>query len=220
MISILAGKYTDGIVIKNHFYKTASVSNGGKKATGSKLSAHLKYLEHRPKDEHDQQRAPDQRETREDRYIFNAESDHITRKEAVNDVIEHTHNRVAYHVMVLSPDPNEPVIDLREWTRDIMRDFAEQQGKEVHWYAVQHTNTADHPHVHAVIAGAGEAPGKERLEPVTIFHQELDQLHESAFAHSDHELYQQLEEMHQADLQELHELEHASAFTQHDEFER
>src|ERR1043166_4888186 len=50
-ISILAGRYQDGIVVKSHFYKTASAKSGGTKATGSKLSGHMKYLEHRPKDE-------------------------------------------------------------------------------------------------------------------------------------------------------------------------
>lgn len=173
-----------------------SAKNGGKKATRKKLSGHLKYIEHRPKDEQ-------QRETREDRHIFNAQSDHVPRKDAVNDVMEHTHSRVAYHVMVLSPDPHEPVSDLRQWTRDVMSDFARQQGKEIHWYAVQHYNTVEHPHVHVVIAGGGEVPGQEKLAPVTIYDQELMLLHESGLAHSDHELYQQLDEMHTRDMQEL-----------------
>jgi len=192
----MSGRYNDNIVVKNRYFKVSSVKNGGKKATGQKLSGHFKYIEHRPKDEQGQ-------EKREDRHIFNGESDHINRKDAVNDVMEHTHGRVAYHVMVLSPDPNEPVSDLREWTRDVMRDFAEQQGKDVHWYAVQHHNTIEHPHVHVVIAGGAEVEGQEKLAAVTIYNQELDQLHESAFRHSDHELHQQLNEMHQQDMQEL-----------------
>jgi type IV secretory pathway VirD2 relaxase len=195
---ILAGRYQDGIVVKNRFFKVNT--SGGKKAIGQKLSSHFKYLEHRPKDEQQGKEA----EKREDRYLFNAESDHINRKDAVHDVMEHTSHRAAYHHLILSPDPNEPVADLRAWTRNIMSDLAEAKGQDLHWYAVQHSNT-DHAHVHVVIAGGAEVEGQEKREPVTIFNKDIDQLHESAFAHSDHELYQQLDQMHQVDLQELHQ---------------
>jgi hypothetical protein len=192
----LTGRYNGNIVVKNRYFKVSSAKNGGKKATGKKLNAHFKYIEYRPKDEQSQ-------EQREDRFLFDAESDHITRKDAVNNVMEHTHSRVAYHAMILSPDPQEPVNDLRQWTRDIMHDFAEQQGKEIHWYAVQHYNTLEHPHVHVVIAGGGEVPNQEKLAPVTIYEKELRLLHESGLEHSDHELYQQLDEMHRDEMQEL-----------------
>jgi type IV secretory pathway VirD2 relaxase len=110
---------------------------------------------------------------------------------------------VDYHHLILSPDPEEPVTDLRQWTREIMQDFTQQQGKDIHWYAVQHYNTPDHPHVHVVIAGAGEIKGQEEwLEPVTIFKEELDSLHTSAFEHSDHELYHLMHELHERDMTE------------------
>ena len=211
----MAGRYNDKIVVKNRFFKVDAARNGGKKATGKKLSGHFKYLEHRPKDE---EQEPDKKETREDRYIFDAERDHVTRKDAVNDVTDHTSHRAAYHVLVLSPDPDEPVSDLRQWTRDIMHDLAESKGQDLHWYAVQHHNT-EHPHVHVVIAGGAEKEGQEKREPVTIFHSDIDQLHESAFAHSDHELYQQLDQMHLHDLQELGQ-ELAITISQHDGLER
>jgi hypothetical protein len=213
----LAGKYADGMVIKSHFYKTASAKNGGKKATGSKLSSHFKYLEHRPNEERDEQRQANQRETREDRSIFNAESDHVNRREAVNDVMEHTSHRAAYHHLILSPDPKEPVTDLKAWTRDIMSDFEKHQGKELTWYAVQHQNS-DHPHVHVVLAGGSTIEGQEKRSPVTIFNAELDELHRSALEHSDHELYKELDHLHLADLQELQEL--AITLPHHDGPER
>jgi type IV secretory pathway VirD2 relaxase len=211
---ILTGN--DTIIVKNRFFKSASAKKGGSKATGTKLTRHFKYLEHRPKDERDEQRETDQRETREDRYIFNQESDHVPRREAVSDVMEHTSNRVAYHHLILSPDPKEPVTDMKAWTRDIMSDFERQQGKELHWYAVQHSNT-DHPHVHVVLAGAGEVEGQEKYAPVTIFNKELDELHRSALEHSDHALYQQLDQMH---LYDLHELDQEQTITRQNGFER
>jgi type IV secretory pathway VirD2 relaxase len=180
------------IIIRNRYFKTTK--KGTSKGTARKLSNHLKYLEYRPKDGS---------ETREDRYIFNAESDHIQRKDAVNDVMSHRCSRVDYHHLILSPDPQEPIADMHQWTRDIMHDFQEQQGKEIHWYAAEHHNTVDHPHVHVVIAGAGEVEDQEKLKPVTIYKDERELLHRSAFEHSDHELYRTMDELHKQDMQEL-----------------
>ena len=39
-----------------------------------------------------------------------------------------------------------------------MADLEDEQGKEMHWYAVHHSNT-EHEHVHVVVAGAGRRPG-------------------------------------------------------------
>jgi type IV secretory pathway VirD2 relaxase len=192
------------IIIRNKYYRGAGKAGRSAKAIGKKLSGHLKYLEHRPKDARIL-------ETRWDRSIFNAERDQVPRREAVDDIMEHRSARVDYHHLILSPDPEEPIADLRQWTREIMHDFAEQQGKEIHWYAVQHYNTPDHPHVHVVIAGAGEVKDHEEWEePVTIFKEELDHLHISAFEHSDHKLYSLMHELHERDMAEqepAHELD-------------
>jgi len=67
----------------------------------------------------------------------------------------HTSHRVSYHTFVLSPGDDEPVQDWQQWTRDVLADLEEQQGKDLHWYAVHHSNT-EHEHVHVVLAGAGE----------------------------------------------------------------
>jgi type IV secretory pathway VirD2 relaxase len=188
------------IIIRNKYYRGAGKAGRSTKAVGKKLSGHFKYLEHRPRDMLIL-------ETRSDRSIFNAERDQVSRRKAVDDIMEHRSARVDYHHLVLSPDPEEPVTDLRQWTREIMHDFAEQQGKEIHWYAVQHYNTADHPHVHVVIAGAGEVKGQEeRQEPVTIFKEDLERLHTSAFEHSDHELHRLMQELHEHDMAELEPL--------------
>jgi type IV secretory pathway VirD2 relaxase len=117
--------------------------------------------------------------------------------------MEHCSARVDYHHLILSPDPEEPIADLRQWTREIMHDFALLLGKEIHWYTVPHYNTVDHPHVHVVIAGAGEVKGHEEWqEAVTIFIEALDLLHTSAFEHSDHELYHLMHDLHEHDIAE------------------
>lgn len=183
------------IIVKNHFYRGAvkkgQKANRAPKAVASKLSGHFKYLEHRPGEQ--------------DRAIFDAERDQVTRREAINDVMEHRSNRVDYHLLILSPDPEEPVSDLRQWTRDIMEDYAQQQGKDVHWYAVEHHNTVEHPHVHVVIAGGATAPDQEKLQPVVIFEDERDLLHRSALEHSDHDMYRLMDEENEREARELHE---------------
>lgn len=178
-----------------------SAKSGGKKATRQKLSRHFKYLEHRPKDNE-----PD-KEKREDRHIFNAEHDHITRSDAVDTVMSNTSYRAAYHHLILSPDPNEPISDLRQWTRDTMNDLAEAKGQTLTWYAVQHYNT-EHPHVHIVIAGGTEIDGQEKREPVTIFHRDIETLHDIAYERSDHKLYKEMQELHRLDVMELEDIQH------------
>jgi hypothetical protein len=121
----------------------------------SKLNRHLKYIEHRL-DEHIKYMEHRQgRERRQERYLFGKDSDHLTRKEALDDIMQHATSRVAYHKIVLSPSKEEPVKDWRAWTRAVMHDLEQYQGKSLHWYAVIHKNTS-HPHVHLVLAGVGE----------------------------------------------------------------
>src|SRR5260370_36777345 len=116
------------------------------RAAASHLNAHLKYLEHRSRDE---------QESREDRSIFSKYDDQVNRREAVDDVLEHTSHSVSYHKIVLSPGDDEPVQDWREWTREVMADLQAEQGKDLHWYAVRPSNT-ETAHIHPLAAGAVE----------------------------------------------------------------
>jgi type IV secretory pathway VirD2 relaxase len=144
----------------------------------------MKYLEYR---------ALGEEESHESRHIFNDESDHVSRKEAMDDVMSHTSTSVNFHKMVLSPDENEPVEDWREWTREVMSDLEERKGLELHWHAVHHENT-DHPHVHVVVAGAGEREETGELEPVKLYADDYQFLRESGHEHSDHDLYAHIRE--------------------------
>jgi hypothetical protein len=82
---------------------------------------------------------------------------------------------VHYHKIVLSPADDEPIENWREWTRDVMSDLEEMQGKELHWYAVSHQNT-EHPHIHVVLAGAGEDPETGEQEPVKLYQEDYQRL--------------------------------------------
>ena len=152
-------------------------------SAASHLGAHLKYLEHRSRDE---------QESREDRSIFSKDEDHVDRSEAVDDVMEHTSSRVSYHKIVLSPADDEPVQDWREWTREVMADLGEEQGIDLHWYAVHHANT-EHEHVHVVVAGAGEDRETGQESVVALYQQDYQQLRESGHEHSDHDFYYRIE---------------------------
>jgi len=154
-------------------------------SAASHLSSHLKYLEHRSRDE---------QESREDRFIFSKDDDHVSRRDAMDDVLEHTSHSVSYHKIVLSPGDDEPVQDWREWTREVMADLEAEQGIDLHWYAVHHSNT-EHEHVHLVVAGAGEDRETGHEEAVKLYPEDYQQLRESGHEHSDHDFYYRLEDL-------------------------
>ncbi len=164
-------------------YMRGRVANHNAAATH--LNAHMKYIEHRSRDEH---------ESREDRSFFSRNSDHVERKDAVNEVMEHTSNSVSYHKIVLSPGEDEPVQDWQQWTREVMADLEEAQGKQLHWYAVHHSNT-EHEHVHVVVAGSGEDRETGQEEAVRLYPQDYQMLRESGHDHSDHDFYHQLDDL-------------------------
>jgi type IV secretory pathway VirD2 relaxase len=168
-------------------------NRGNREAGGARLVAHFKYIEHRSRTES---------ESRDDRRIFSKDEDVVNRKDAVDDVMDHTSTSVNYHKIVLSPGEDEPVQDWREWTREVMADLEESQGKELHWYAVKHDNT-DNPHVHVVLAGSGENYDTGREEPVKMYAQDYKLMRESGLEHSDHEWYRQIgEQLREYDQQD------------------
>ncbi len=161
------------MIAKGRFVK------GNRREAGKRLSAHFKYIEHRSRTE---------QETRQDRHIFREDSDDVKRSEAIDDIMDHTSNSVNYHKIVLSPSQDEPVEDWREWTREVMHDLEEYQGKNLHWYGVFHNNT-DNPHVHVVVAGAGEELETDKIEAVKLYPQDYQFIRESGREHSDYEHY-------------------------------
>jgi hypothetical protein len=153
------------------------------KAAARKLAAHLKYNEYRSMSEG---------ETRESRATFSQNQDRVQRNDAVRDVLSHTSPQVNYHKIILSPGEHEHISDLRQWTRDVIYDLSERKGITLHWYANVHTNT-DNPHVHVVLAGAGEDHQTGATRTVGMYKEDYAFLREQGREHSHFELYQQLE---------------------------
>jgi hypothetical protein len=171
---------------------------GNRQVGRARASAHLRYLEYR---------ALGDQESRESRHIFSQESDRVSRSQAVEDVMSHTSTSVNFHKLVLSPGEDEPVEDWREWTREVMSDLEERKELELHWYAVHHKNT-DNPHVHVLLAGAGEQEETEKLKPVKLYAEDYQFLRESGHDRSDHAFYQQIKER-------VHELDRTDDLTHH-----
>ena len=167
------------MIAKGRYIKGGATNS----ASAGHLNSHLKYLEHRSRDD---------QESREDRSIFSKEDDSVERRDAVNDVMEHTSRSVSYHKIVLAPGDDEPVLDWRVWTREVMADLEDAQGKEMHWYAAHHSNT-EHEHVHVVIAGAGEDRETGQEVAVKLYPQDYQQLRQSGHEHSEYEFYFGLE---------------------------
>ena len=162
------------------------------KATGTKLSNHMKYMQNRPRGEE---------ETREDRALFSQESDHIQRRNAVDDMMDHTSRNVNYHVIILSPAEHEHIDDFRQWTRDVMDDLQEKKGVQLHWYAVVHAHERENttePHVHLVLAGTGEDLHTGQLREVRMtYDQDYKFMREQGREHSNYEFYQEVDRVRQ-----------------------
>jgi len=168
------------MIAKGRYIKGGAANSA---SAAGHLNSHLKYLEHRSRDD---------QESRDDRSIFSKGDDAVERRDAVNDVMEHSSHSVSYHKIVLSPGDDEPVQDWREWTREVMADLEDAQGKEMRWYAVHHSNT-EHEHVHVVVAGAGEDRETGQEVAVKLYPQDYQQLRESGHEHSEYEFYYRLE---------------------------
>lgn len=166
--------------------KGSGYVRGNREAARARLGSHLKYTEHRSKDL--------ERETRDDRRIFSKDEDVVNRRDAVDGTMEHTSTSANYHKMVLSPGQDEPITDWKEWTREVMHDLEERKGQELHWYAVKHDNT-DNPHVHVVLAGAGEDKETGKTQPVKMYSPDYRFMEDSGREHSEHEHYRHIGEL-------------------------
>lgn len=192
------------MIAKGHYVKGGTANRA---SAASHLSAHFKYLEHRSREVDD---------SREDRAIFSNDEERVSRREALDDVMAHTSQRVSYHQIVLSPAEDEPVLDWQEWTREVMADLEAFQGTALHWYAVHHSNT-DHEHVHVVLAGAGEDLETGQPIAITLSPEDYRELRESGHERSEFAFYYHLE----LALQEYDRLDAiGQALAGRDEFEQ
>jgi hypothetical protein len=171
------------------------VAGRNAKAIGKQLSAHFKYAEHRKRAEN---------ETREDRFLFSQERDHVERKDAVNDVMSHSSRSVHYHKIIFSPGEHERIDDFRKWIRDQMRDLEEHKGIHLHWYGVVHAHQREQtsePHVHVVLAGSGEDLHRGEQKTVRMDRDDYAFLREQGREQSNYAFYQELEDsLHDLDM--------------------
>jgi type IV secretory pathway VirD2 relaxase len=172
------------MIFKTKNVKASRGTSAGK--ASSALKSHFKYIQYRERDE--------LKESRQDRYLFSKEHDHIDRKDAHADIMSELAGDIYYHRMVLSPADNEPVSDWHQWTRDVMGDLERHYGTELHWYGVVHQNT-DNPHVHVVLRGTGEDRDTGRATPVELTPKEFKIIRESGREHSEYEHYRQIQEV-------------------------
>jgi hypothetical protein len=138
----------------------------------------------------------------------------INRKDALNDIEAHAGpgpRAAYYHKIMISPRQDVPVNDYRAWTRAIMHNLEQKQGKHLHWYAVQHKNTENY-HVHIVIAGAGENMETGEREAVIIRPVDYDLMKEKGLEYSEFAHQQFIERT----LQEINQ--HDNTMTSHQEF--
>ena len=89
------------------------------------------------------------------RSFFGRSAESMSRDEARQLLQEHQGKSELYHRLTISPADDERADDLRELTRQAMRELEDAKGGRLAWCAVEHHNTA-HPHVHVMIAGRGE----------------------------------------------------------------
>lgn len=149
------------------------VQTGSRQTAARRLSGHLKYLE--------------QGALAAGYGLFSASADKVTRRAALDDLLAHTSNRVQYHRLVLAPDTEARVPDLCAWTRAVLGDLADGQGRALHWYAMTHQQVGQ-PHVHVVLAGAGERYDTGQCGPVRLGAAEYEQLAVSGRIHAEKDI--------------------------------
>lgn len=129
------------IIVKHRYIAGRGRGSGGSKVVGiGRALAHVKYIQHRP----GRDREPGGRE------MFNEREDRCDARELRKAIKELGGSRVIVHKLTLAPEINPA--DKRAFTRDVMINLSQEKGRDLEWFAVQHTNT-EHPHIHVVVLG-------------------------------------------------------------------
>ena len=184
------------MIVKSQHVRASRVSQAKASST---LGSHFKYLQYRERDP--------LLETKEDRQVFDKDHDRVDRRAAREQVMgAEPAGDINYHRLILSPAQEEPVEDLRQWTREVMVDLEDRLGQDLDWYAAQHRNTDD-PHVHVVLRGSGTNRETGREESVNLTRDDFKAMRESGREHSDYEHYHLVRET-------LRELDERDTITQ------
>jgi hypothetical protein len=119
-------------VAKHSYVKGAS----GK----SKAKAHVNYIQHRS--------GPDRDE--EKRMFFDQNRDGIDGREVKEDIDNMKFDPIIAHKLMLSPGVDG--VDIKEYTRHVMKELGDSKGLDLDWKGVVHKNT-DHDHAHVIVLG-------------------------------------------------------------------
>jgi type IV secretory pathway VirD2 relaxase len=84
-------------------------------------------------------------------YMFDAESDRADDRAFAERCKDDRH----HFRIIVSPEDAAELTDLREYTRDLVRQMESDLGTRLEWVAVDHWNT-DNPHVHLLVRGVTE----------------------------------------------------------------
>lgn len=83
--------------------------------------------------------------------------------------------------VIVSPENAAELTDLREYTRDLVRQMEADLGTRLEWIAVDHWNT-DNPHVHLLVRGVNDQGGDLLIARDYISHNLRSRAEELAFA--------------------------------------
>ena len=83
--------------------------------------------------------------------------------------------------VIVSPEDAAELTDLREYTRDLVRQMEADLGTRLEWIAVDHWNT-DNPHVHLLVRGVNDQGGDLLIARDYISHNLRSRAEELAFA--------------------------------------
>ncbi len=135
--------------VKHTFVRSKGASPAAVAKARATARAAVRYYQHRPLGPEEPERG------------FFGPDGGLAREEVNRLLDEHQAGGYLVHRLILSPADDEQPEDLRALTRETLRRLAAEKGQALHWAAVEHRHTA-HPHVHVVIAGAGEREGVVR----------------------------------------------------------
>src|SRR5215467_10479739 len=116
------------------------------KASSRAADAHVRYL----------QRDGTTRDGERGR-LYGANTDRSDGKDFIERGREDRHQ----FRFIVAPEDGDRLSDLRAFTRDVMRQMAEDLGTRLDWVAVDHFNTG-HPHSHVVVRGRDDL-GKDLI---------------------------------------------------------
>jgi type IV secretory pathway VirD2 relaxase len=83
--------------------------------------------------------------------LFDADSDSANGRDFAERCTDDRH----HFRFIVSPEDAPALVDLKAWTRDLMRQAERDLGSRLDWVAVDHWNT-DNPHVHVLVRGRAE----------------------------------------------------------------